>query len=156
MHFVHIIEINDPRNPLLDVLTRDQLWRGLVRRAERPQEFLPQLVDCVIVMRGATTMARELNFGNFTVRDRVRLMPMEQISFVTDAGPTLSESRLVITIEQFGGDHLQLRFTYDTARQRIDNAEMEDQYDRFIQSAYLQTDIDSIKIIRSLVQAGEI
>lgn len=156
MHFVHIIKINDPRHPLLNVLTREQVWRGLVRRAERPQEFLPQLIDCVIVMRGDSTLARELDFGNFTVRDRVRLVPMQSVSFVTDAGPTIAESRLVIGIEEFADNPLQLRFTYDTARERSDNAEMEEQYDRIIQSAYLQADIDSIRVIRALADAGDL
>jgi len=32
MKFEHLIEINDPLNPLADTMTREQLWRGLVLR----------------------------------------------------------------------------------------------------------------------------
>ena len=156
MHFVHIIEINDPRNPLLGMLTREQLWRGLLRRAERPMEFLPQLISCAIVMRGEYTLARELDFGSFTVRDRVRLSPMQHLSFDTDAAPNVRAGRLVIAIEEREAAHLQLRFTYDVERERTDNAEIEEQYDRYIQSAYIQADIDSVKTMRALVAQGEL
>lgn len=167
MHFVHIIEINDPRNPLIAALTREQLWRGLIRRAEKPMEFLPQLTACSIVMRGDTTLARELNFGAFTVRDRVRLTPGHSVRFDTDPAPNMPTCRLVIAIETRGNtqsqrptdmhsteQHLQLRFTYDVQRERSIDAAAEQQYDRFAQSAYLQADIDSVRIIRALVASG--
>ncbi|HVE88597.1 MAG TPA: AtaL-like protein, partial [Burkholderiaceae bacterium] len=40
MRFEHLIQINDPLMPLLDTLTREQLWRGLVMRAEEPTQFV--------------------------------------------------------------------------------------------------------------------
>ena len=33
MKFEHLIEINDPLNPLIDALTVEQLWAGLVLSA---------------------------------------------------------------------------------------------------------------------------
>jgi hypothetical protein len=36
LNFEHLIQINDPLNPLLENMTRDQLWEGLVLRAEQP------------------------------------------------------------------------------------------------------------------------
>jgi hypothetical protein len=156
MHFVHIIEINDPRNPLLGRLTREQVWRGLLHRAERPMAFLPQLVGCTIVLRGEYTLARELDFGSFTVRDRVRLTPMQQLSFDMDAAPNVRAGRLVIAIEECDAAHLQLRFTYDVDRQRTDDAEMEAQYDRYLQAAYLEADITSVKTMRALLAQGDL
>ena len=32
MNFEHLIQINDPENPLIDPLHRDQLWLGLLYR----------------------------------------------------------------------------------------------------------------------------
>jgi hypothetical protein len=156
VRFVHIIEINDPRNPLLDSLTREQLWRGLLRRVERPVEFLPQLKHCLIVMRGDSTLARELDFGDVIVRDRVRLVPMQKVTFDTEARPNVPAGNLIIAIEEHGADHLQLRFTYTTHRERSADAKMEQQYDRIVQSAYLQADIDSVKVIRALADRGEL
>jgi hypothetical protein len=156
MRFVHIIEINDPRNPLLDILTLEQVWRGLLRRVERPGEFLPQLKTSLIVMRGDSTLARELNFGDLIVRDRVRLVPMQSVRFDTEATATIPSGSLVIAIEAHDADHLQLRFTYTTQRERSADEKTEAQYDRFVQSAYLQADIDSVRVIRALANCGEL
>ena len=49
MQFQHLVEINDPLNPLIDTLTRDQLWRGLVMRAESPKLFIPWLDECKLL-----------------------------------------------------------------------------------------------------------
>jgi Domain of unknown function (DUF1857) len=154
MHFVHIIEINDPRNPLLAMFTLGQVWRGLLRRVERPMDFLPQLNRCHIVLRGDRTLVRELDFGAFVVRDRVRLTPQREITLDTDSAPNIFTARLTISVEQPSEHHLQLRFTYDVQRQRADDAEMEAQYDRYLQAAYLQADIESVKIMRMLLAEG--
>ena len=52
MKFEHLVQINDPLMPLLDPLTRSQVWRGLVRRAEDPVPFILGLDDCRILARG--------------------------------------------------------------------------------------------------------
>ena len=41
MNFEHLIQINDPENPLAPPLTREQLWQGLSHRIENPVPFLP-------------------------------------------------------------------------------------------------------------------
>jgi hypothetical protein len=156
MRFVHIIEINDPLHSLLEPMTRDQLWRGLLRRVERPMEFLPQLSGCLIVMRSDTNIVRELDFGAFLVRDRVRLDPMNQLSVETEARDRLPSGKLVIAIEEPGAERMQLRFTYDVERERSDDVEAEKQYDRVLEAAYLQADIDSVKRIRQLIDADSL
>ncbi len=40
MKFSHLIQIDDPSNPLIEALTREQLWKGLVLSAERPALFV--------------------------------------------------------------------------------------------------------------------
>ena len=52
MYFEHVIQVNDLNKPLLAVIPRDTLWRGLLRRAERPQDFLPDLAQGEIIERG--------------------------------------------------------------------------------------------------------
>ena len=79
MQFSHLIQINDPFNPLIDPLSREQLWRGLVLRAENPMLFVMALDGFEIVERGDNMLARELRFGKLTLRDRVRFEPMRQV-----------------------------------------------------------------------------
>ena len=58
MKFEHLIEINDLLNPLMDTITREQLWRGLVIRAESPKLFVPHLDDAEIGPREAGSFKR--------------------------------------------------------------------------------------------------
>ena len=45
MTFEHIVQINDLTKPELPVLTRFQVWEGLVLRARRPDKFLVGVDD---------------------------------------------------------------------------------------------------------------
>ena len=150
MKFSHLIQINDPLNPLIDPLSREQLWRGLVYRAENPLPFVLGLDDCRIVVRTEHTLRRELHFGSLTVRDRVTLDPMNQVRYETEAGGGLPASSLVMTIEEPGADELVVRFDYETLR-RAGDAPGEQFYNAFLKKAYVEADIDTIRTIRRLV-----
>lgn len=150
MRFSHLIQINDPPNPLIDSLSREQLWRGLVYRAENPLPFVLGLDECRIVVRTERTLRRELHFGSLTVRDRVTLEPMRQVRYETEAGGGLAASSLVMTIEEPGADELIVRFEYQTLR-RAGDAPSEEFYNAFLRKAYVEADIDTIRTIRRLV-----
>eukprot|EP01032_Pedospumella_encystans_P030916 gene30916-34891_t len=73
MKFEHLIEINDPLNPLIDELSHEQLWRGLVLRAESPKLFVPHLDDCQIADRQENSFSRKLRYGELVIADQVLL-----------------------------------------------------------------------------------
>jgi hypothetical protein len=74
MNFEHLIQINDPENPLIDPLHRDQLWQGLLYRVENPVPFLPGLESCTILERQCRHPAPRTQFRPGTIiRDRVTL-----------------------------------------------------------------------------------
>ena len=150
MKFNHLIQINDPLNPLIDSLSREQLWRGLVYRAENPIPFVLGLDTCRIVMRTQSTLRRELHFGTLTVRDRVRLDPMHRVRYETEAGGGLPASSLVMTIEDHGQEQLAVRFEYQTLRLESDAPDAEF-YNGFLRQAYVAADIDTIRTIRRLI-----
>ena len=81
MNFEHLLQINDPENPLVESLTRDQLWQGLMYRVEDPVPFLPGLESCTILERSAATLLRALNFGPATIHDRVTLADQHWVLF---------------------------------------------------------------------------
>lgn len=148
MRFEHLVQINDPLNPLIEPLTRTQVWAGLILRAERPQTFMAHLEGARIVARGEAYLVRELDFGSFKVRDRVRLEPMQRMIIETESAADRGVGTLVMTIEEPGSEQLQLRFEYDLQRTPSDGPEQEAIYDRFVKAAYLEADIDCVRIIR--------
>jgi hypothetical protein len=149
MRFSHLIQINDPFNPLIDSLSREQLWRGLVLRAENPLLFVMALDGFDIIARGDKLLARELRFGKLTLRDRVSFEPMKQVRYEIEAAGDSPAATLVMTIEEPEPDQLFLRFDYETL-QGGTAAPIDEFYSSFAKQAYVEADIDTVSIIRRL------
>lgn len=159
MRYEHLIEINDPLFPLIDPLSRDDLWEGLVLRAYSPQQFIQGLeratVEELSCDDAATVLTRTLDYGMFRVDDRVTLRKME--SMITDvaAGDGMAKSRLTITIEEPARDRLYLRFLYE-----FDEDETGDELDRMTvairEQAYYASDMDTVSRIRELAETRRI
>lgn len=153
MKFSHLIEINDPLQPLINPLTRDQLWQGLVLRAENPKMFVPWLDACMIVDRSAASITRELHYGELVIRDHVTFVPQQHIDYLVPAQKDISTSSLSMTIEEPQAGLLFVRFEYQDSSPDVEGTE-EAFYNEFRRSAYLESDIDTIRIIRQLAENG--
>lgn len=155
MKFDHLVEINDPLNPLIDPLTREQLWRGLVLRAEAPKTFMPWLDRCDIIDRSDDAISRELHYGELVVHDRVTFLPQEQVRYHVPAQKDIPASTLTMTIEEPQPDAFFVRFEYDDGC--IESADSPDAfYNEFRRSAYQESDIDTIRIIRQMAEEGRL
>lgn len=155
MKFEHLIEINDPLNPLLDALSIEQLWRGLVLRAESPKLFVPHLDDCVIDERTGNGFRRRLRYGELVIEDRVVLEPMRQVRYEVAAQQDISQSSLTMTIETPTEDTLFVRFQYEDGHDAATDA-ANAMYDDFRRSAYVESDIDTIGMLRDLASQGRL
>lgn len=155
MKFEHLIEINDPLNPLIDELTREQLWRGLVLHADSPKLFVPHLDECVITERTGDGFRRQRRFGELRIDDRVILTPMKEVRYEVHAQGEISASSLTVTIETPEEHILFVRFRYDDGHDAATDA-ANAMYDEFKKSAYLEADIDVIRILRDLAAAGRL
>jgi len=152
--------------PLLDELSRQQLWRGLVLRAEQPLQFMLGLEGFAVRARteerSRVTLARTLDFGSFCVRDRVYLTPMRETQIQTEAGATWPASRLTIRIEEPEPDQLYLRFVYEFDDQvgAAAGAGASDQLSaqtlELRRQAYRASDLDTVKRIRDLAEQGQL
>jgi Domain of unknown function (DUF1857) len=158
MKFSHLIEINDPLNPLIDSLTREQLWRGLVMRAEQPLLFVEHLDDCRLSDKSVQSVTRELRYGKVTVKDVVSYLPLLQVRYQVPKQQDIGGSSLIMTIEEPEQELLFVRFEYEddvVERQPAAQAEQEF-YDEFRRSAYQEADIDTIRVIRELAADGKL
>lgn len=155
MNFQHIIQINDLQNPLIEVLTRDQIWSGLLHRVEDATPFLPGLERCTIVERHADHLLRELDFGAAVIHDRVTLVENHWVRFEIVPSEQHAGGSLTITIEEPEPLALFLRFAYTTTLANNPNSE-DRAYIEYVKSAYHQSDVDCVKIIRTLTASGEL
>ncbi len=155
MRFEHLVEVNDPLQPLLTEVTREQLWRGLLRRAERPTEFVLGLGGATIERRseaaGCIELERTLDFGRFRVRDRVRLTAGSLSVTEVEAGDGYPASRLTVRIEEPQPGRLFLRFLYESGESA---GEVDETARRLREQAYRSADIDTVWRIRDLAERG--
>lgn len=155
MNFEHLIQINDLQNPLIVALSRDQLWQGLLHRVEDATPFLPGLETCTIVERHADHLLRELNFGAAVIHDRVTLKEQHWVRFDILPSEQHAGGSLTISIEEPEPDALFLRFSYATSFATNPNSE-DRAYIDYVKSAYHQSDVDCVRIIRTLAAGGTV
>jgi hypothetical protein len=147
MQFEHLIAITDPGNPLVVPLTREQIWSGLLQRVENPLPFLPGLESCAILERTSEGLLRELDFGPATLRDHVTMVEAQWVRFDIVPSTTSAGGSLTINIEEPQPGFLFLRFAYRTA---LASDPEERAYVEYIKSAYHQSDVDCVRIVRTL------
>jgi len=155
MKYAHLVQINDLLNPLIDALSREQLWQGLKLRAYDPKQFVIGLDRFELLSQSENGLERELHFGHLTVRDKVTFTPLSQVRYEVQAAGEVPAATLVTTIEEPEPDQLFVRFEYDT--RPVDGAPpVEPYYQQFMKEAYKEADIDAIRIIRRLVAEGKL
>lgn len=155
MKFHHIVEINDPLNPLADSLSREQVWRGLVLRAEQPNLFMPHLDRCDLLERTDNSVVRELHYGAVKIRDLVVYHPLDKVEYQVPQQPDIPASSLTMSIVEPQADYLHVRFDYDDGTTEGPGS-MDAFYNEFRHSAYKEADLDTISLIRELAEAGKL
>jgi hypothetical protein len=153
LKFEHLVQVNDRENPLVSDLSREELWFGLMCRAEDPRPFLPGLEGCEILERGADSMVRDLRFGQAVVRDRVLFEASQWVRFESEATSEHPGGSLTISIEEPEPGSLFLRFHYVTTLPE-GSAGPDGGYAEFVKSAYRESDIDTVRVIRMISESG--
>ncbi|WP_269532538.1 SRPBCC family protein [Chitinimonas sp. BJYL2] len=159
MHFEHLVQINNPDDPLLTVMSRAQLWRGLMRRVEKPEEFLVGVESVRIIERGEDWLKREMQLGALLVQDHILLAHEHIIQFATAPSAQHGGGHFTMVIEEPSPGDLFVRFRYETSLPEAGEAttEADDAYFAdYVKSAYRATDIDAIRWIRELLETGQL
>ncbi|MCM0613008.1 DUF1857 family protein [Marinobacter sediminum] len=152
MTFEHIVQVNDLTKRELPILTRFQIWEGLVLRARRPDKFLVGVDEYEILEREPAYMKRCLELPGLQVFDEVRFFPETRIEYRTLPTDTVPGATLVMDIEEPEPESMFIRFRYHAASIETGGDAMP--YDQYLHQAYVATDIETIKIIRELAETG--
>lgn len=155
MKFEHLVEINDLSNPTMAIITREQLWRGLVLRAEAPKLFVEYIDECTITERNEVTMTRSLRYGDLLITDKVSFVHHTHVHYDVPAQKDIARSSLRMSIEEPSPSALFVRFEYDNGQTSHANSE-DEMYEAYRHAAYKEADIDTIRIIRELADAGRL
>jgi hypothetical protein len=154
MRFEHLVEINDRAQPSSVPLSREELWRGLVVRAERPSLFLSSLSESTILARSERGLVRVLRFGETHVTDEVHFEPLHEVRYEIAEQGDIPRSRLRMTIEEPEIGHLFVRFVYED--EAVSASADDAAVDELRRAAYEANDLETIAAIRWLVEHGEL
>ncbi|WP_188053621.1 AtaL-like protein [Iodobacter fluviatilis] len=149
MQLEHLVAVNDPSNDL--VLTRAELWKGLLIRAECPDIFMSHVDHVEIIERSAVHLLRTMIIGAMHIQDRIHLVHEQHIRYDTEPNEQHGGGTLLMLIEEPETDMLFVRFHYQTPQ---DDQGEEAEYTKFLKAAWQQNDVETIKKIRELATEG--
>jgi len=158
LEFEHLIQINDPKQRHIPVVSTEDLWAGLVLRAKYPGQFnsaissrLEQITD--------SSFIRYIAVADTELRDEVRLQHLQEISTrievpeatkVDGKNPGFQAESLT-RIEEPEPGYLFVRFMY---RRDSANEPGGMDVDEYLKSAYVLNDREAITTIRQMIAAG--
>jgi Acetylaranotin biosynthesis cluster protein L len=124
------IAANAPGQPRL---SRSEIWKGLVMKAENALPFVPGMAKCDVIERTANGLLRDVVFRGEDAREKITFYPEEKVVFLRLSG----NADGFIVNEILGDDDLRLRFSFalqlvdapsDSAKEREFRAVMERDY----------------------------
>lgn len=149
LDFEHIVQVNDLSNTKIPIMSREQLWQGLVLRAQFPQKFNAAL-NCDSTEIEANQFTRRITAGDAEFVEQVVLHPESKIETRTASGLNQIHAQSTTQIEEPESNSLFVRFSYqrdlETSDDSINIAE-------YLKSAYVQLDRDAIALIRMLAHS---
>lgn len=146
----HSVLVNDPGDPETPVLTRDDVWDGLVMKAENALPFVPKMEKCDVVEKHENFILRDIRFGGDDLREAVTLTPKTSVEFRRVQGRVLG----VITneiLENSDGE-LELKFSFALEIEGVEPGSSEERdYEANMRDAYLGAVGATLAAIRKTV-----
>lgn len=152
MQFEHVVQVNDLADATIPVLTKKQLWDGLVLRATEPQHFVIGLGEFELEWLDDRQLKRSLELPGIVVADIVTFDDEFRVHYEIVPTAEMPGGSLTMTIEEPEEQSLFVRFTY--CARYVNDIGSELPYDLFVQQAYIAGDIDTIHVIRDRIAAN--
>lgn len=149
LEFEHVVQVNDFDNASLPVLTRCQLWQGLVLRARSPDKFV-QGLQCISEKLSSNKFMRTIEAGGSSFRESVILYPEKKICTRSVAHPSQIAAESTAHIEEPEQGYLFVRFSY---KRDLNNDDDRVNVGEHLKAAYVQVDRDAIAMIRMLAES---
>jgi hypothetical protein len=140
-------------------LTRDQVWKGLERKARDAPLFLPPglCTRCDVVEESATHFVREATIAGANLREIITLEPQSKVTFFQATGPR--EGAIINELFEDEDGALQLRFyCYLGLRGKEPDGPEEQTEQRLFDSdaGYKAALLSTLKRTRELVAQGRL
>ena len=147
----HTMPIND-REPYL---TRPQIWRGLVLKAENPVPFLDAMSACNVIERGDNWLLRDFTLRGEDMQERVTFEPEVRVTFVRTKSSAMGT--VMNEIVETNDGEMRLLFTFSLDVEGLEDGSVEEaEFADGMSKSYFQGLESTLAEIRRRVTAGEL
>jgi hypothetical protein len=148
-HMSRTVAVND--DPQQPHLSRGDVWRGLLLKADNALPFVPQMTRCDVLERGDSWLLRDITFRGEDARERVSLFPEQRVHFERVEGRTRGTIDNEILEDDRG--ELQLRFAFALETEGVaPDSPQEKEHFSATGAAYLNAVNATLEAIRRVVR----
>ncbi|MES2414366.1 MAG: SRPBCC family protein [Pseudomonadota bacterium] len=134
-------------------LSKADVWKGLLMKAENALPFVPSMSKCEVVKRTANGLIRDIVFRGEDARERITFFPQEKVVFVRESG---NADGFIVNEVLGDGDDMRLRFSF--ALQLVDAASgspKENEFRASMEKDYLKAVGATLEAIRKMTTAAQ-
>ncbi len=103
------VAANEGVRPGHPKLSRSDIWKGLVMKAENALPFVPGMAKCNVVRRTPNGLVRDIVFRGEDARERITFYPERKVVFVRESG---NVDGFIVNEVLGSDDDLRLRFSF--------------------------------------------
>jgi hypothetical protein len=130
-------------------LSRSDIWKGLVMKAENALPFVPGMAKCQVIERTANGLVRDIVFRGEDARERITFYPEQKVVFLR-----LSGNADGFIVNEVLGDEDDLRLRFSFALQLVDapsDSTKEREFREVMERDYLKAVDATLGAIRKMV-----
>lgn len=149
------VAVNQPLAAGQPKLTRSQVWKGLVMKADNALPFVPGMAKCEVIERTANGLVRDIVFRGEDARERITFHPERKVVFLRLSGN--ADGLIVNEILGEGDDDMRLRFSF--ALQLVDapsDSEKEKEFRQVMERDYVKAVDATLEAIRKIAAGATV
>ncbi|WP_321967809.1 SRPBCC family protein [Burkholderia cepacia] len=130
------LEVNPSDGAAQVQLSREQVWQGLVSKAENAVPYVKAITQCEIIEQQPERLIREIVLHGETLRELILFYQGDRVEFVRLSGR--AKGLIKNVIEEGASGNLFLRFTFDLVIEGVEAGSAEEsEFSDGMEAAYL-------------------
>jgi Domain of unknown function (DUF1857) len=141
------VPVNEPGQP---VLSRQDVWSGLMMKANNALPYVPQMKKCEVLQQGTGWLLRDILLGDEPLRERVTFEPERRVIFERVLGK--EPGRIENILDEDENGNLTLTFKFALTRKGLEgNPEAEKKHFAPMEGMYLNAVSSTLAAVRRVV-----
>jgi hypothetical protein len=154
-HVDKTVPVNANLKPDDPVLTRDELWEGLLMKSYDAKPFVHLMTKCDVTKEFEDGIERDIIFRDMDLTERLTFFPKTRVEFLRTRGIEMGTITNEILEDEKGELHLRFAFSLERADMKP-GSQQEKEFAAGYAQGYLVSVQKTIDHIRELVRKGQL